>query len=60
MAACTQANDFLSLFEELNTDPDLGTPKGSLIGRMGVDVFLMAATPEMMADTISKLGTSEV
>ena len=45
---------------DVNTDPDLGMPHGSLMGRMGEDVFLMEATPEMMEDVVSKLGTSEV
>ena len=47
-------SDFLSLTDELNTDPEFG-----LVGRIGEDVFLMMATPEMIADMIDKLGTDE-
>lgn len=36
-------NDIAQLKEELNTDPEFG-----LVGRMGVDVFIMNATPDMV------------
>jgi hypothetical protein len=48
-------NNFLSLTEELNTDPDFHP-----VGRIGVDVFLMECPEELIRETISKLGTDEV
>lgn len=37
------AKDVEYLKQELNTDPEFG-----LVGRMGVDVFIMDATPDMV------------
>jgi hypothetical protein len=45
-------DDFESLFKELNSDPEFG-----LVGRMGKDVFLMKASPEMVKYIIDQLGT---
>jgi hypothetical protein len=42
--------DIDSLVEELNTDPTF-----NLVGRMGKDVFVVTATPEMVAHYVGNI-----
>jgi negative regulator of genetic competence, sporulation and motility len=46
-------NEFLALTDELNTDSEFG-----LVGRIGVDVFLMQA-PQDVVDTMEELNKKD-